>query len=32
MVEFGVFILFIETVLDRFYEGIVIDHLAIGRP
>jgi hypothetical protein len=24
----GVFVLFIKTVLDRFYEGIVIDHLA----
>ena len=32
MVEFAVFILFIKTVLDRFYERIVIDHLAIGRP
>jgi hypothetical protein len=32
MVESGVFILFIKTVLDRIYEGMVIDHLAIGRP
>jgi len=32
MVEFDVLILFVKTVLDRFYEGIVIDHLAIGRP
>jgi len=32
MVEFGVFVLFIKTVLDRFHEGIVIDHLAVRRP